>query len=51
MATKKIDVFQNFEDAEMKHMQVVYLYDNGFDYNERYRNLSFVGVLNQKYVE
>lgn len=34
MATKKIDVFQNFEDAEMKHMQVVYLYDNGFDYNE-----------------
>lgn len=22
----------------------------GFDYNERYRNLSFVGVLNQKYV-
>ncbi len=23
----------------------------GFDYNERYRNLSFVGVLNQKYVK
>ena len=27
---KKIDVFQNFEDATMKHMQVVYLDSHGF---------------------
>ena len=27
---KKIDVFQNFEDATMKHMQVIYLDSHGF---------------------
>lgn len=31
---KKIDVFQDFEDASMKHLQVVYLDSHGFTANE-----------------
>lgn len=34
MATKKIDVFQSFEDTDMKHLQTVYLDKHGFEAEE-----------------
>lgn len=34
MANKKIDALQNFDDVDMKHMQVVYLAHHGFNFDE-----------------
>lgn len=34
MAKKKIDVFQKFDDTELKHLQVVYLANEGFTVKE-----------------
>lgn len=31
---KKIDVFQKFDDVEMRRMQLVYLNENGFNFDE-----------------